>query len=328
MRAEGVDAGALRTDTGRMSGDLGAGLLGPAVETPPRSGAVAVAALRTLAGLLWLYNVSWKRPPDFGESSGNGLYGYTMDAVDHPVLPPFSWVVEHLVLPHFTVFGWLVLIVETTLAVLLLTGTLVRLAALIGIGQSLSIGLSVAQTPGEWPWSYWMMIGIHVVLLFTASGRVAAVDRTRADVAAGRGPRAVVPLLLGWGVVVALSGVAALVLTIGADPFSSSGSQLGGSSFSVSLGSYNLVGAVVLLVVAALMLAAALLRVRTLALAAAVVAGLAAASLYAQLSRTDVWLGGSNTSAAFLLCAVVVSGAGAMVLGRTERRPENADADG
>ena len=58
-------------------------------------------------------------------------------------------------LPHFSAFGYGVLVVETALAVLLLTGLLVRPAALLAIVQSLAIGLSVARTPGEWPWSYW-----------------------------------------------------------------------------------------------------------------------------------------------------------------------------
>jgi asparagine N-glycosylation enzyme membrane subunit Stt3 len=92
------------------------------------------------------------------------------------------------------------------------------------------------------------------------------------------------------------------------------GSQLGGPDLSISVGSYNVVGAVTLLVVAALMCAAATLRRRELALGSAAVAVLAALSLYVQLSRTDVWLGGSNTSAAFLLCAAVVSGATARSL--------------
>ena len=283
----------------------------PAVESPSRASATALAALRILAGLLWLYNVSWKRPPDFGQDSGSGLYGFTQLAIENPVFPPYSWIVENVVLPNFLAFGWMVLVVETLLAVLLLTGTLVRLAALLGIGQSLAIGLSVAGTPGEWPWAYWMMIGIHVALLFTSAGRVAAVDAVRAE-ASDRSPssRSSAPrLLLGWGVVTGLTGLIALVLALGEDPLASVGSQLGGPDLSISLGSYNMIGAVTLLVVAALMCAAAALRRRELALGSAAVAVLAALSLYVQLSRTDVWLGGSNTSAAFFLCAAVVGGA-------------------
>ncbi|MDQ3423092.1 MAG: hypothetical protein M3510_06845, partial [Actinomycetota bacterium] len=93
---------------------------------------------------------------------------------------------------------------------------------------------------------------------------------------------------------------------------------LGGPDFSVSLGSYNVLGAVILLVVAGLMLGAASLRRRTLALAATAVAVLAAGSVYAQVGRAEVWLGGSNTSAAYLLCAAVVSGVGAAVLARSD----------
>lgn len=289
-------------------------MVSPAVGSDPRTSAAALAGLRVLVGLMWLYNVAWKQPPDFGQDSGSGVYGYSQDAVEYPVFPPFSWVVEQLVLPNFTAFGWSVLVLETLLAVLLLTGTMVRLAALVGAGQSLAIGLSVAETPGEWPWAYWLMIGIHVALLFTASGRAAAVDSVRADAAAGRGLPAATRLLRGWGVVVGLTGVVALVLSVGEDPVASSGSQLGGPDLSVSVGSYNLLGALALVGVAVLMIMAAALGRRGLALAAAVTACLAALSLYVQLTRTDVWLGGSNTSAAFFLCAAVVSGATAGLL--------------
>lgn len=283
----------------------------PAVESSSRASSTALAALRVLAGLLWMYNVSWKRPPDFGQDSGNGLYGFTRLAVENPVFPPYSWLVEHLVLPNFLAFGWMVLVVETLLAVLLLTGTLVRFAALLGIGQSLAIGLSVAGTPGEWPWAYWMMIGIHVLLLFTAAGRVAAVDAVRAGASNSVGSsRSSAPwLLLGWGVVIGLTGLIALALAFDEDPLSSVGSQVGGADLSISLGSYNLVGAVTLLGVGSLMCAAGFLKRPGVALASAAVAAVAALSLYVQLSRTDVWLGGSNTSAAFFLCAAVVSGA-------------------
>jgi hypothetical protein len=275
----------------------------PAVESSSRASATALAALRILAGLLWLYNVSWKRPPDFGQDSGSGLYGFTQLAVENPVFPPYSWVVEHVVLPNFLIFGWMVLVVETLLAVLLLTGTLVRLAALIGVGQSLAIGLSVAGTPGEWPWAYWMMIGIHVALLFTSAGRAAAVDAVRADASdrGGSSRSSATRLLLGWGVVVGLTGLVALALAFDEDPLASVGARIGGPDLSISLGSYNVVGAVILLGVAALMCAAAALKRPELALGSAAVD--------VQLSRTDVWLGGSNTSAAFFLCAAVVSGA-------------------
>ncbi len=300
-------------------------LLRPAVDPLTRGGAVALAGLRILVGALWLFNVVWKRPPDFGKAADRGLYRFTKDAVDHPVFPPYSWLVEHLVLPHFTPFGYGVLAAETALAVLLLTGTLVRLAALLGVAQSLAIGLSVARTPGEWPWSYWMLIGIHVVLLLTAAGSVAAVDAVRGASIAGRGADTARRLVGGWGAVLALTALWAVTRSAGEDFLASRGTTLEGTGLSVSLGSYNLLGALVLGAVAVLMLLAAALRRREFAWGAAVVAALAAVTLYAQLSRTDVWLGGSNTSAALFLCAAVVSSVTAGRLGSSRHQPSTRE---
>ena len=55
-----------------------------------------MAAVRITLGLLWLSNLGWKIPPNFGQGTEGGLYLYVTDAVSHPVLPPYSWVIEHL----------------------------------------------------------------------------------------------------------------------------------------------------------------------------------------------------------------------------------------
>lgn len=280
-------------------------MFAPAIGEAARSNVVAQAGLRVLVGLLWIYNVAWKKPPDFGQDSGRGVYGFTSDAVEHPVLAPFSWVVEHLVLPNFTVFGWGVLVVETVLAVLLLTGAYVRLAALIGIAQSLVIGLSVAATPGEWPWSYWLMIGLHVVLLFGVAGAAMSVDALRARPSnaesIGRS------ILLLWGVVVSLAAIVTVARSVGEDPLTASGAALGGPGTSISLGSYNLVGSVLLLATGLGLLAATQLGPVVTGRVTAAIALLAAISLYVQLPFTDPWLGGSNTSAAFFLSIAVIA---------------------
>ncbi|CAN5325364.1 hypothetical protein BH18ACT9_BH18ACT9_02650 [soil metagenome] len=277
-------------------------LLAPAIDEPPRAHAVGAAALRILLGLMWLYNVSWKRAPDFGRSADNGLYHFTSYAVSHPVFPPYSWAVEHLVLPAFTPFGLLVLFLETTLAVLLLTGSFVRLAAALGIVQSLAIGLSVAYAPNEWPWSYWLMIGAHLLLLVSAGGRVLAVDAVRAGWTTGR------VLGLAWGGLSVLVGLASVVQSFG-DPLAARGPGLGSSALSVSLGSYNLAGGVVLIVAGSLLLVTASSGARLPAVAAAVLAAVAGLSLHAQLGFSDPFLGGNPTSAAYLFCLTLVGAA-------------------
>lgn len=273
---------------------------------PARAGGVSLTILRMVAGLLWLAHVWWKVPPDFGEDRRTGLWFWTHLAVDHPVFPPYSWLVEHLVLPNFTPFGWLVLVVETLVPVLLLTGTAVRLAALIGIGQSLAIGMSVAQAPNEWPWAYAMMISIHLVLLLAPSAQYAAVDAVRAARRDGDAASAARRLLLGWGLVLALIGVIGAIKSAGADFAAPRGKTVGYPPLQLFLGDYNMLAALILLAVAALILSAAVLRARPLAVAGAVIAVIAAVSIYVQLGRTEVWLGGNPSTAAVFLCAAVI----------------------
>ncbi len=275
-------------------------LLAPATEEVPRPQAVGAAVLRILLGLLWLYNVSWKRAPDFGQDAGNGLFKFTSYAVSHPVLPPYSWVVDHLVLPAFTPFGWLVLIAETTLAVLLLTGAWVRLAAAIGVAQSVAIALSVAYAPHEWPWSYWLMIGAHVVILLSSAGRVLGVDGVRAGLPIRR------TLGLCWGGLTVLVGLYSVLGSFG-DPLATRGPGLVSSDLSVGLGHYNLLGGLALVIVGVLIVMAARGGPRVVARAAAVLAVLAGLSLHAQLGFTDPVLGGTPTSAAYFLAVAVVA---------------------
>jgi len=232
--------------------------------------------LRLLAGLLWLYNVSWKRAPDFGQDNDTGLYHFTALAVSDPVFPPYSWVVENLVLPNFTPFGWVVLVAETTLAVLLLSGAFVRLAAALGVAQSAAIGLSVALAPGEWPWAYAMMVGIHVVLLFSAAGRYLSVDALRAGIDDGR------RLALTWGALGLVGGIVAVALSLG-DPLDASDPSLRTGDFPVGIGTYNLLGGAVLLIVGGLLVGLARSSTPGIALGAAVVPALAALSLYASV---------------------------------------------
>lgn len=135
-----------------------------------------LAAVRIAVGLMWLQNVNWKRPPDFGQASHSGLYQFTSDAVKHPVLEPFTWLVQHVIYPNFALFGWGVLIVEFCLGAFLLTGFLTRFWAALGILQTVAITLSVLNTPGEWQWSYYLMFAAQFVILATAAGRIAGVD--------------------------------------------------------------------------------------------------------------------------------------------------------
>lgn len=269
-------------------------LLAPATESGGRT-AMAATFLRVVLGLMWLYNLAWKRPPGF-----ESLRNYIGLAVSHPVLPPFSLVVEKVVLPNLAIFGWGVLILETALAVLLLTGAWVRVAAVLGAAQSVFIGLSVALAPEEWPWAYYLMFAAHVVVLLSPSGRTFAVDALRAGEGSAR------RLGAQWGAIAVAAGAVAAIGSAG-DPLGPGGFTLGSGDLEIGIGAYNLPGSLALVLTGGLMLMAARSGNVHLDRTAAVVAVLAAVSLYAQIGFSGPFLGGTATSAGVLLSLALVA---------------------
>ncbi len=145
--------------------------------------------LRWTAALLWLGNVSWKRPPGFGRSADGcrALCGYTKAGIEHGVLPGAPWLFEHVISPHLWAFGWITILSEGTLAILLMSGRYRRTAAVLGILQSFAILLAVANAPDEWYWSYLLMIALHVAVLTTTSGSRPQTARVMAAVTIGFG---------------------------------------------------------------------------------------------------------------------------------------------
>jgi thiosulfate dehydrogenase [quinone] large subunit len=137
---------------------------------------VVVLGARIAIALLWIENVNWKSPPDFGRHNGSGLFRYTQDAITHPVFPPFGWAVQHLILPNFIAFGYATMAIEFLLGAFLLSGFLTRFWSVVGLLQITGITLSALNAPHEWHWSYYLMVVGQFVVLAFAAGRVAGVD--------------------------------------------------------------------------------------------------------------------------------------------------------
>ena len=150
----------------------------PTTEGDPLQGRLArlaIASVRIMLGLLWMQGAGWKNPAGFGRSEGF-FYDFVADGVTNEVFAPWAWIVDSLILPNWTVFAWSVLITEVLLGAFLLIGMATRFWAVIGIAQSGAILLSVANTPNEWGWSYWLMIGAHIAVWATAAGRWYGID--------------------------------------------------------------------------------------------------------------------------------------------------------
>ncbi len=288
---------------------------GAVVAGADRPHAVGLAFLRILLGLLWLYNAGWKVPPEFGRDTGRQLYGYVVQAVEEPVVAPYSWLMEQVVLPNYAVFGWGVLVLEAALGAFLLAGAFTRVVGLLAAGQAVAIGLAVLSTPGEWPWGYYMLAGISLTVSLTSAGRYAGVDGVRArgtTAAALRG-------LSVTAIVVGAFGAVATVVGLLSSPTGSPGTRLGSPEYEVTIGMYNALGGVVLVVVAGLLAAAARGRSWALGSLGSGVAGVAALSVLLQWGRSEVWLGGDGTTFAAFLGVAVAGGVLSDQLRRSQR---------
>lgn len=149
----------------------------------------APSTLRVIAGLMWLSNVVWKVPTEFGQFADGcgGLCGYVGAGSEHPVTPVTGWMFEHLIGPYLSAFGWATVFIEVGLAATLLAGRFVRVAAVVGMVQSVAIGLAVANAPGEWYFAYVLMVALLLAVLVEAPRMHPTRARTAAVVTAAYG---------------------------------------------------------------------------------------------------------------------------------------------
>jgi len=82
-------------------------------------------------------------------------------------------------IPHFTLFGWLLFLVELGIGLSLLLGLWTRLGALAGVVQATVIALLVVRAPGEWVWTYVLFITLGLVVALTPSGERLSIDARR-----------------------------------------------------------------------------------------------------------------------------------------------------
>jgi uncharacterized membrane protein YphA (DoxX/SURF4 family) len=137
---------------------------------------VTLAAMRVLMGILWLSHLVWKLPPNFGRHRSNGLMHSFMFAERYAVIGPLRDLVRDEVIPHFTLFGSIVFVVEVTAGISLLAGFYTRVGASLGLAQAIAISLFVGGAPHEWRFGLVLFIAWHIVLLTTPCARRFSLD--------------------------------------------------------------------------------------------------------------------------------------------------------
>ena len=130
-------------------------------------------------GVLWLANLSWKLPPDFGRNDPRGLLYSFHQAERYAIGEPLRRFMGHVVIPHFSIFGWQVFVVEAVAGVLLLLGWHTRLGAVIGLLQSVAITVLTVRAPNQWFWGFVLFVAVSLLLAVVPSNLRLSLDRRR-----------------------------------------------------------------------------------------------------------------------------------------------------
>jgi hypothetical protein len=87
-------------------------------------------------------------------------------------------LLDNIIIPNIQVFGWIVWLAEFWIFLSMLLGFLTRLGAIVSIGVSAQLFISLANIPRpyEWEWSYGTIILLSIALLGAVSGRFFGLD--------------------------------------------------------------------------------------------------------------------------------------------------------
>jgi len=121
-------------------------------------------------GLMWLYSASWKLPPSFGQGANTGLWYWVQQAARYPTFGWYRSFLQGVVMPHFSLFGWLVFLLELAVGLFLLIGLFTRIFAAVGLLMSLNLLIGLAAHPTRTSEAYVMMIMFHLLFITANAG--------------------------------------------------------------------------------------------------------------------------------------------------------------
>ena len=129
-------------------------------------------------GGLWWQQSLWKLPPTYTDNpDGSGGLRYWMgEMVKWASTGLQRHFVKEVVLPHFYFFAPQVYFSEVLIAVTLILGLFSRLGAFIGTLMAINLWLGLYRSPAEWPWTYFFLIIVQIMLLVQRPGRSLGLD--------------------------------------------------------------------------------------------------------------------------------------------------------
>jgi thiosulfate dehydrogenase [quinone] large subunit len=111
-------------------------------------------------------------PPGFA-----GLHKYVVEEGTYTFLPGYAWLIQHVFLPNFLLLGAFTWIAELVVALCLLFGTFSRFGAILATVLAVQLYVGLAYAPGEWYWTYGMLVLLGLALAAVPTGRRLGVDQ-------------------------------------------------------------------------------------------------------------------------------------------------------
>lgn len=137
----------------------------------------SIGLFRMMFGVLWLDLALQKAPWVIQDGQQFGwLYGWIWQEINHPTFTFYKAFLEGIVLPHFTLFGYLTFLTEVVLGLSLLLGCFTVLGGIGGALWQLNIALGSYSVPGEWYWIWFLLIIPHLVFAQSRAGRTLGID--------------------------------------------------------------------------------------------------------------------------------------------------------
>ncbi len=160
---------------------------------------LSVALFRIGFGVLWIQMTLSKAPWRYYEGKQFGwLHGWILREIEYPTFNLYKAFLQSVVLPNFTLFGYLTFFAELAFGVSLLLGAFTVLGGLGGALWQFNIALGSYSVPGEWGWVWFLLIAPQLVFAHARAGRILGIDALLHDRLAPRqtSERAIGQLLL------------------------------------------------------------------------------------------------------------------------------------
>ncbi|HYY28647.1 MAG TPA: TQO small subunit DoxD [Chthoniobacterales bacterium] len=126
---------------------------------------------RFFIGAMWWQQSLWKLPPSY-----SGLRYWMQEMAKWACSSLQRQFVKGIVLPHFYFFAPQVYFSEVLIAVTLILGLFSRLGSFLGALMAINLWLGLYRSPSEWPWTYFFLIIIQIMLLVQRPGRSLGLD--------------------------------------------------------------------------------------------------------------------------------------------------------